>query len=227
MKSVLSPCVEIARKRRYANLNAFVVQLFRQLGKLEAAPAHPLQCRIQGKDGFPDRQRTASIKADSGGFEAGKFRPDGFDMIRGNAHGCSPPVSLTVSGQAGRLPTGFTQVKHSGLYLRPGRRFLGRHLTAFVSCPVCPARQSLRIAFPPPAAAVPLSAVPEGRPSGVAGFPAPGQIPGRFPAPVPCVPVGVPYPPFPDRGPCRELQAVPAAFSEQPLRVAAHSSGVR
>ena len=167
------------------------------------------------------------IKADSGGFEAVKFRPDGLDLIRGNAYGCSPPVSFAFPGQAGRLPTGFTSVKHSGLYLRPGRRLPGRHLTASSRCPVCPARQSLRVAFPPPAAVVPLSAVPEGRPSGVAGFPAPGQIPGRFPAPAPCEPVSFPCPPFPARGPCRELQAVPAAFSERPLHVAAHFSGVR
>lgn len=86
MKSVLSPCVEIARKRRYANLNAFVVQLLRQFGKIEVAPTHPLQCRSLGKDGFPGSQRTTSIKPDSGGFEAGKFRPDGFDLIRGNPY---------------------------------------------------------------------------------------------------------------------------------------------
>ena len=132
-----------------------------------------------------------------------------------------------LSRSSGTLPTGFTSVKHSGLYLRLGRRFPGRHLTASSRCPVCPARQSLRVAFPPPAAVVPLSAVPEGSSSGVAGFPAPGQIPGRSPAPAPCAPVGFPYPSFPDRGPCRELQAVPAAFSDRPLRVAAHSSGVR
>lgn len=46
----------------------------------------PLQCRSQGKDGFPGSQRTTSIKPDSGGFEAGKFHPDDLDLIRGNAH---------------------------------------------------------------------------------------------------------------------------------------------
>ena len=51
-----SPCVEIPAKHRYADLNALVVQLFRQFGKLEAVHAHPLQCRGQGKDGFPDSQ---------------------------------------------------------------------------------------------------------------------------------------------------------------------------
>ena len=46
----------------------------------------------------------AALKTDSGG-EAGKFRPDGLELIRGNAHGYFPPVSFAFSGQAGRSPT--------------------------------------------------------------------------------------------------------------------------
>ena len=144
-------------KASVRNLNTLVVQLLRQFGKIEVAPTHPLQCRGQGKNGVPDSQRTAFIKTDSSWLEARKLRLDGLDLIRGNAHGYFPPMSFAFPGQAGRLPTGFTSVKHSGLYLRLGRRFPSRHLTAFAGGAVAHARQSLRVAFPLPAAVVPLS----------------------------------------------------------------------
>lgn len=67
---------------------------FSPVRKLEAAPAHPLQCRGPGKDSFPDSQRTASVKADAGGLEAEQFRPNGLALIRGSAYGCSSPLPL-------------------------------------------------------------------------------------------------------------------------------------
>lgn len=45
---------------------------------------------------------TTSIKADSGGFEAGKFRPDGLDLILGNTH-ADVLQSLLLSRSSGTL----------------------------------------------------------------------------------------------------------------------------